>query len=49
MATEINKNKKWTNIEDVKKRRRKVLNETSLNNIKSIVNLFVSAVKTKHT
>lgn len=49
MATEINKNKKWTNIDDVKKRRRKVLNETSLNNIKSIVNLFVSAVKTKHT
>lgn len=49
MATEINKNKKWNNIDDVKKRRRKVLNETSLNNIKSIVNLFVSAVKTKHT
>ena len=49
MATEINKNKKWTNIDDVKKRRRKVLNETSLNNIKSIVNLFVSAIKTKHT
>ena len=49
MTTEINKNKKWTNIDDVKKRRRKVLNETSLNNIKSIVNLFVSAVKTKHT
>lgn len=49
MATEINKNKKWTNIDDVKKRRRKVLNETSLNNIKSIVNLFVSAIKTKHS
>ena len=49
MTTEINKNKKWTNIDDVKKRRRKVLNETSLNDIKSIVNLFVSAVKTKHT
>ena len=49
MATEINKNKKCTNIDDVKKRRRKVSNETPLNNIKSIVNLFVSAIKTKHT
>jgi|LakMenEpi03Aug12_release.lakeMendotaPanAssembly.Ray.scaffolds.fasta_scaffold1561111_2 hypothetical protein len=49
MATEINKNKKWFNKNDIKKRRRKVSNEPTINNIKSIINLFVSAVKTKHT
>ena len=49
MATEINKNKKWSNGTEVTKRRRKVINETITNNIKSIVSLFVSAVKSKHT
>jgi hypothetical protein len=49
MATEINKNKKWSNTIGIQKRKRKVLNVPTINNIKSIVNLFVSAVKTKHT
>jgi hypothetical protein len=49
MATEINKNKKWSNPSDIKKRKRKVINETTNNGIKSIVGLFISAVKTKHT
>jgi hypothetical protein len=49
MATEINKNKKWSNPSDITKRRRKVSNETSINSIKSIVSLFISAVKIKHT
>jgi len=49
MATELNKNKKWANSSEITKRRRKVTNETVINNMKSIINLFVSAVKTKHT
>ena len=49
MATEINKNKKWDNQSEIKKRKRKVSNTSTINGIKSIVNLFISAVKTKHT
>ena len=49
MTTEINKNKIWSNPIDIEKRKRKVSNVSTINNIKSIVNLFVSAVKTKHT
>jgi hypothetical protein len=49
MATEINKNKKWSNPDDVKKRRKKNINETTISNIKSIMNLFIGAIKTKHT
>jgi hypothetical protein len=49
MTTEINKNKKWPNHTAVEKRKRKVSNSPTINNIKSIVSLFVSAVKTKHT
>ena len=48
MATEVNKNKKWNNIEDIKKRRKKSTNETTINGIKSVVNLFLSALKAKH-
>ena len=33
MSTEINKNKKWTNRADIKKRSKKVINETSKNDI----------------
>jgi hypothetical protein len=49
MATETNKNKKWSNKTDIQKRKRKVSNSSTINSIKSIVNLFVLAVKTKHT
>lgn len=49
MATEINKNKKWTSIQEIKKRRRKVSNQSDINDIKSLVNTFISAVKFKHT
>jgi hypothetical protein len=49
MATEINKNKKWDNQSEIQKRKRKVSNTPTINSIKSIVNLFVLAVKTKHT
>jgi hypothetical protein len=48
MATEINKNKKWTSFQEVKKRRRKVSNQTDINNIKSVISSFISAVKVKH-
>ena len=49
MATEINKNKKWNNYSQIQKRKRKISNTSTINSIKSIVNLFVLAVKTKHT
>jgi hypothetical protein len=49
MSTEINKNKKFTNRNDIKKRSKKVINETSKNDIKSIVSSFVTALKQKHS
>lgn len=48
MATEINKNKKWTNKLDVKKRRKKITEQSVINNVQSIMNNFISAVKIKH-
>ena len=48
MATEVNKNKKWNNKIDVTRRRKKSTNETSINGMKSMVNLFLSALKAKH-
>jgi hypothetical protein len=49
MSTEINKNKKWTNKEDIKKRSKKVTNEATRNDIKSIVSSFVTALLVKHS
>jgi hypothetical protein len=49
MSTEINKNKKWTNRADIKKRSKKVINETSKNDIKSIIVSFVNALIKKHS
>jgi hypothetical protein len=49
MSTEINKNKKFTNKNDIKKRSKKVVNETSKNDIKSIVESFVTALIQKHS
>jgi hypothetical protein len=48
MATEVNKNKKWTNKSDIKKRRKKVANEISISSIASIISLYVASVKAKH-
>lgn len=48
MATEVNKNKKWNNRLDVTRRRKKSNNQTTINSMKSVVNLFLSAVKLKH-
>jgi hypothetical protein len=49
MSTEINKNKKFTNRNDIKKRSKKVINETSKNDIKSIVIQFRDALLEKHS
>jgi len=49
MSTEINKNKKWTNKNDIKKRSKKVTDETSKNGMKSIVVSFVNALIQKHS
>jgi|688.fasta_scaffold1102917_2 hypothetical protein len=49
MSTEINKNKKWTNRADIKKRSKKVTNEVTKNDIKSIVSSFVTALIQKHS
>ena len=40
MSTEINKNKKWTNRINIKKRSKKVTNEADKNDIKSIISSF---------
>jgi hypothetical protein len=49
MSTEINKNKKFTNRNDIKKRSKKVTNEATKNDIKSIVSSFVTALIQKHS
>jgi hypothetical protein len=49
MSTEINKNKKFTNRNDIKKRTKKVISETSKNNIASIVIKFKDALLEKHS
>lgn len=48
MSTEVNKNKKWTNKSDVKRRRKKVINEINISSIASSINLFVNSLKAKH-
>lgn len=48
MATEVNKNKKWYNKTDILKKRKKSTNQTTINGMKSVVNLFLSALKAKH-
>jgi hypothetical protein len=49
MSTEINKNKKFTNRNDIKKRSKKVVSETTKNDIKSIVIQFRDALLEKHS
>jgi hypothetical protein len=49
MSTEINKNKKFTNRNDIKKRSKKVTDNTSKNDMKSIVVSFVNALIQKHS
>ena len=48
MATETNKNKKWNSKLDVTKKRKKSTNQTAINGMKSVVTLFLSALKAKH-
>lgn len=48
MATETNKNKKWTNKLDVIRRRKKITEQTTINSVQSILASFISAVKVKH-
>jgi hypothetical protein len=49
MSTEINKNIKWSNRDDVKKRRSKLTSSIIKTSLNSIINSFVNAVKNKHT
>lgn len=48
MATENNKNRTWTSPEEIKRRRKKVTEIDKKNALKTIVNQFITALKTKH-
>lgn len=48
MATQNNKNKTWSSIEQTKRRRKKVTENEKKIAMNTIVNQFISAIKTKH-
>jgi hypothetical protein len=48
MATENNKNLKYSNRKSIKAFRKKLKDTTSINPIKMVFNTFISAIKTKH-
>lgn len=48
MATENNKNLKYTSPESIRPVRKKLKENTSINAIKNIFNQFITAVKNKH-
>lgn len=49
MVTENNKNISYSSIRDFMKRKKIVQNISDKNNLKSKVNLFLNAIKTKHS
>ena len=49
MATENNKNISYSSMSDMMKRKKIVTDTNSKNNLKNKINLFLAAVKTKHT
>jgi hypothetical protein len=48
MATENNKNLKYSDRKSIKAFRKKLKDTTSINSIKTVFNTFISAIKTKH-
>jgi hypothetical protein len=48
MATENNKNLKYTTRNGVKPKRKKLKEINQINGIKNVINVFINALKTKH-
>jgi flagellar hook-associated protein FlgK len=48
MSTEVNKNIKWTTLEETMKMAKKVVNNETKISLSNTITTFITALKTKH-